>query len=302
MVFGGGPFGLSAEGPALGATEMITRKCRSSRGFTLIELLVVIAIIALLLSILMPALNRAREYARAASCGSNLRQLYLGWQFYAEDNNESYPVGLTWAAGGRDAGTAWLAWWKKDVGIANYMPTETAFDHFHRGGMDPDLVREQVSEVWLCPSHSHTAIENWIAVSYHFHHDLGFERAANRSRIRQAENTPLLFDFWERFEERPLATNRHGFPRHLGNYFSRPQPDIGRADEDYASVYFSTGVARVHGGAGSNFLMAGGNVVRLRPQSGENVSEIHQAYEDAFNWRVDPSSYRRIVVPEDDGW
>ncbi|GAJ23796.1 unnamed protein product, partial [marine sediment metagenome] len=53
------------------------------RGFTLVELLVVIAIIALLMAILMPALNRAKEQGKRAVCLSNLRQLTLAWIMYA---------------------------------------------------------------------------------------------------------------------------------------------------------------------------------------------------------------------------
>ncbi|MBW8038782.1 MAG: type II secretion system protein [Planctomycetes bacterium] len=56
------------------------------RGFTLVELLVVIAIIALLMSILMPALNRARELGRRSVCLGNLKQLALAWVMYADEN------------------------------------------------------------------------------------------------------------------------------------------------------------------------------------------------------------------------
>ncbi|NIP25933.1 MAG: prepilin-type N-terminal cleavage/methylation domain-containing protein [Phycisphaerae bacterium] len=57
------------------------------RGFTLIELLVVIAIIALLMAILMPALNRARELGRRSVCLGNLKQLALAWVMYADEND-----------------------------------------------------------------------------------------------------------------------------------------------------------------------------------------------------------------------
>jgi len=59
---------------------------RQRAAFTLVELLVVVGVIAVLLSLLMPALGRAREHARRAACLSNLRSLTAAWLLYADNH------------------------------------------------------------------------------------------------------------------------------------------------------------------------------------------------------------------------
>jgi prepilin-type N-terminal cleavage/methylation domain-containing protein/prepilin-type processing-associated H-X9-DG protein len=93
------------------------------KAFTLIELLVVIAIIAILLAILMPALNRVKEQGKRAACLSNLKQLQLSWSMYCDENDDNVVNGEAYNGGdgmapvpssGRHAGEQW--WTGDDVG------------------------------------------------------------------------------------------------------------------------------------------------------------------------------------------
>jgi prepilin-type N-terminal cleavage/methylation domain-containing protein len=115
------------------------------QGFTLIELLVVIAIIALLASLLLPALAQAKETARSAKCRSNMRQITVGMLMYVDDNNDYFP----WAGGvDRNLPSDWV-WGGQDAADTNNpqfirRPPRSYGHHAEAGSVFPFVMGQAV--------------------------------------------------------------------------------------------------------------------------------------------------------------
>jgi prepilin-type N-terminal cleavage/methylation domain-containing protein len=179
----------------------------SRRAFTLVELLVVIGIIAVLVSILLPALNKARDAANKVACASNIRQLTFATLLYAQENKSVFPrqgamktfKGVFGAVESADnfAGQDWWNLFQRQLGgnIGTITPNDTANPRW-ASGLDPKTLTIRVLE---CPSRPGAPLNS--ALGYNFYPGSADNlpvKATNLARVaklyqRAASTNPALW-------------------------------------------------------------------------------------------------------------
>lgn len=225
---------------------MLHLKDNDTTGFTLIELLVVIAIIALLAGILFPIFSIARQASRKTVCQSNLRQLFIAFQLYTTDWDDTLP-----SPGGL---------------IGNY----TYWSQEEGNGIDAYLKNQHTGEksVYCCPAYPGAWGSQWSPRTYAMNSflreppDLAYPGSTiyieglAMSKILKVSDTVLLF---EGIPADSTSSYGEGYVYRCGDwstvkgYYPRP------------ALHWEGADSAVHGSM-NNYLMCDGHILCMKPE------------------------------------
>jgi prepilin-type N-terminal cleavage/methylation domain-containing protein/prepilin-type processing-associated H-X9-DG protein len=274
---------------------MSHRRSMQKAAFTLIELLVVIAIIAILAAILFPVFAQAREKARTASSGSNVRQLGLAIMMYKQDYDERFPFG-GWRPG--DNGTD--EWQNTTV---TYIKNKGIFRCPSTTDLDEDNSRP---EEWAW---------NRNPVNYLYNNQFGRDhRPINDAAAVAPAETFMLMDGHSDWgcpgsPPRCIGVDWQGRPRTTWLMEDTTFGDRGSLVHGWLSWQgFTWGLPRHN--AGANVCYADGHVkyIKVNPSSGNMTvaqgNAIYRSPDWENGWFERTYTYNKYMMPEQNnaGW